>query len=100
MSGCGSAEDDFEVKRYRDLCASRLGHLDELVLEWVEGPDLDRLLLGTARRTFLPHEHDRFDAHDRGMLGAWTQDERLAELTVVQVSGQLCTGSLLCMCST
>jgi hypothetical protein len=40
MSGCGSAEDDVEVKRYRDLCASRLGHLDELVLEWVEGRTL------------------------------------------------------------
>jgi hypothetical protein len=92
--------DDFELERYRDFCASRLGHLGEVVLEWVECPDLDRLLLGTVRQTFRSHEGDRFIAHDRGMLGAWTLDERSAERTVVQVSGQLCTGSLLCMCST
>jgi hypothetical protein len=33
----------------------------------------------------------------RGMSGSWA---RSASLTIVQVSGHLCTGSLLCMCST
>jgi hypothetical protein len=73
----------------------------DVVLEWVECPDRDRLLVGPVRQTFRPHEGDRFIGHDRGMLGAWTLDERArAERTVVQVSDQLCTGSLLCMCST
>jgi hypothetical protein len=37
---------------------SRLGHLDEVVLEWVEGPGLDRLLVDTVRQTFLRHKRE------------------------------------------
>ena len=70
------ADDYFEVERYGDFCASRLAHLDEAVLEWVEGPDFDRLLVETVRSTFPAHEHDHFIAHYRGLLGAWAHDER------------------------
>jgi hypothetical protein len=70
------ADDYFEVERYRDFCASRLTHLDQAVLEWVEGPDFDRLLVETVRSTFPAHEHDQFIAHYRGLLGAWAHDER------------------------
>jgi hypothetical protein len=70
------ADDYFEVERYRDFCASRLTHLDEAVLEWVEGTDFDRLLVDTVRSTFPAHEHDQFIAHYRGLLGAWAHDER------------------------
>jgi hypothetical protein len=66
----------FDVERYQDFCASRLSHLDEVVLEWVEGPDFDRLLVDTVRSTFPSHEHDHFIAHYRGLLGAWATDER------------------------
>ncbi|MFL6139413.1 MAG: RimK family alpha-L-glutamate ligase [Frankiaceae bacterium] len=74
------ADDYFEVERYADFCASRLGDLDELVLDWVRGPDFDRLLVGTVRSTFPSHEHDHFIAHYRGLLGAWATDEE-ARLT-------------------
>jgi hypothetical protein len=70
------ADDYFEVERYLDFCASRLSHLDEAVLEWVEGPEFDRLLVDTVRSTFPAHEHDHFVAHYRGLLGAWASDER------------------------
>jgi hypothetical protein len=70
------ADDYFEVERYRDFCASRLTHLDQAVLEWVEGTDFDRLLVETVRSTFPAHEHDQFIAHYRGLLGAWANDER------------------------
>jgi hypothetical protein len=70
------ADDYFEVERYRDFCASRLTHLDEAVLEWVEGTDFDGLLVDTVRSTFPAHEHDQFIAHYRGLLGAWAHDER------------------------
>jgi hypothetical protein len=66
----------FDVEHYNDFCASRLAHLDEVVLEWFEGPDFDRLLVDTVRSTFPPHEHDSFIAHYRGLLGAWAGDER------------------------
>jgi hypothetical protein len=72
----GLADGYFEVERYADFCASRLAHLDEAVLEWVEGSDFDRLLIETVRSTFPPHEHDHFIAHYRGLLGAWAHDER------------------------
>jgi hypothetical protein len=70
------ADDYFEVERYADFCASRLAHLDEAVLEWVEGSDFDRLLVETVQSTFPAHEHDHFIAHYRGLLGAWANDER------------------------
>jgi hypothetical protein len=70
------ADDYFEVGRYADFCASRLAHLDEVVLDWVSGPDFDRLLVETVQSTFPAHEHDHFVAHYRGLLGAWAADER------------------------
>jgi hypothetical protein len=70
------ADDYFEVERYGDFCANRLAQLDEVVLEWVEGPDFDALLIETVRDTFPVHEHDHFVAHYRGLLAAWARDER------------------------
>ncbi|HEY2042615.1 MAG TPA: hypothetical protein VGH11_08065 [Jatrophihabitans sp.] len=70
------ADDHFEVERYADFCASRLTHLDDVVLEWVEGPDFDKLLVETVHSTFPAHEHDQFVAHYRGLLGTWALDER------------------------
>ena len=66
----------FDVERYHDFCASRLGHIDAVVLEWVESADFDRLLVDTVRATFPAHEHDHFIAHYRGLLGTWAGDER------------------------
>jgi hypothetical protein len=69
------ADSYFEVERYTDFCASRLGHLDEIVLDWVRSADFDRLLVDVVRSTFPPHEHDHFIAHYRGLLAAWAGDE-------------------------
>ena len=70
------ADDHFEVERYHDFCASRLPHLDAVVLDWVDGPEFDQLLIDTVRSTFPAHEHDHFIAHYRGLLGLWREDER------------------------
>ncbi|HEU0214132.1 MAG TPA: hypothetical protein VFR13_08620 [Jiangellaceae bacterium] len=69
------ADDYFETERYLDFCARSLGHLDDVVLEWVDGADFDRLLVDTVRATYPPHEHDRFVAHFRGLLGMWVRDQ-------------------------
>jgi hypothetical protein len=69
------ADDYFEVERYHDFCDSRLPHLDELVLEWVSGPDFDRLLVETVRSTYPEAEWEEFLAHFRGLLGLWVRDE-------------------------
>jgi hypothetical protein len=70
------ADDYFDVDRYNEFCAVRLGHLNEVVVEWVESPDFDRLLVDTVRSTFPPHEHDQFVERYRGLLGAWARDHR------------------------
>jgi hypothetical protein len=69
------ADEHFEVDRYHDFCDSRLRHLDEVVLDWVSGPDFDRLLVDTVVATYPPHEHEQFLAHFRGLLGLWVRDE-------------------------
>ncbi len=69
------ADEYFETERYGDFCASRLPDLDRVVVEWIAGPDFDRLLAETVRSTYPPAEHERFLAHFRGLLGAWVADE-------------------------
>jgi hypothetical protein len=66
----------FDLERYREFCDRHLASLDELVLEYVEGPDFDRVLVDTVTSTFPPHEHEHFVAHYRGLLGLWARDER------------------------
>ena len=72
----GLADDYFDADRYAEFCRTRLAGLDELVLDYVESADFDRMLVETVRGTFPPHEHDQFIAHYRGLLAAWTKDER------------------------
>ena len=63
------ADEYFETDRYHDFCASRLAHVDELVLDWVDSADFDRLLVETVRATYPAHEQERFVAHLRGLSG-------------------------------
>jgi hypothetical protein len=68
------ADEHFEVDRYQDFCASRLPHVDELVLEWITSDEFDRLLVDTVRSTYPPHEHERFVGHFRGLVGQWVRE--------------------------
>ncbi|MGH8776055.1 MAG: hypothetical protein ACRDWI_13115, partial [Jiangellaceae bacterium] len=69
------ADDYFETDRYQEFCATRLRHLDDVVRDWVAGPDFDRLLVETVQATYPEPEHERFVAHLRGLLGLWVQDQ-------------------------
>jgi hypothetical protein len=69
------ADEYFEVDRYQDFCDSRLAHVDELVFDWVDSPDFDRLLVDTVRSTYPPHEQERFLAHFRGLVGQWVREQ-------------------------
>jgi hypothetical protein len=73
----GLADAHFETDRYQDFWdAAGLGRrLDEIVLDWVSGPDFDGLLVGTVRSTYPEHEQDQFIAHLRGLTGLWARDE-------------------------
>lgn len=76
------ADEYLDTERYQDFCAARLGHVDEIVHEWVTGPDFDDLLVQTVRETYPEHEQERFLAHFRGLVGLWAADEQ-ARLTSV-----------------
>jgi hypothetical protein len=43
---------------------------------YVDSPAFDALLVDTVTRAFPSHEHERFVAHYRGLLGAWLADQR------------------------
>jgi hypothetical protein len=76
------ADEYFETDRYQDFCASRLGHLDELIRDWVGSRDFDALLVETVRTTYPPHEHEQFVAHFRGLVGQWLHERGAAAQTV------------------
>ena len=72
------ADDYFQVDEYEEFCATKLAHLDEALLECVDGPEFDGLLVDTVTSTFPPHEHEQFVAHYRGLLAAWARDAAAA----------------------
>jgi hypothetical protein len=65
----------FDSARYDDFWAGQQAHLDEVVLDWVAGPDFDRLLVRTVQSVYPAHEQERFTAHLRGLLDLWVRDE-------------------------
>jgi hypothetical protein len=69
------ADGYFQTERYHDFCATALGHLDEIVLDWVAGPDFDKLLTDTVTSVYPAAEHEQFVAHLRGLTGLWVSDE-------------------------
>ena len=69
------ADSYFDTARYDDFCATSLADIDEIVLDWVAGPDFDKLLIDTVRSTYPAHEHEQFVEHLRGLLSLWVRDE-------------------------
>ncbi|WP_151084128.1 ATP-grasp domain-containing protein [Nocardioides cynanchi] len=69
------ADARFETERYAEWCDTHLGHLPELVAQWVAGADFDRLLVETVRATYPVQEHEQFLAHFRGLIGLWVSDQ-------------------------
>jgi hypothetical protein len=71
-------DDYFQADAFREFCDAQLPHLDELVVEYVESPEFDALLVRTVTATFPQHEHEHFVAHFRGLLAAWASDQHAA----------------------
>ena len=65
----------FDSARYHEFWAPLQERLDEVVLDWVAGPDFDQLLVRTVQSVYPAHEHDQFIAHLRGLLGLWVREE-------------------------
>ena len=60
----------------RSSAPRSLAHVDELVLDWVASPELRRAA-GRHRpqRSTPAHEHERFVAHFRGLIGQWVREQ-------------------------
>ncbi len=69
------ADDHFDAARYYEFCEKYLPHLDEMMVEYISSDQFDELLVETVKTTFPVHEHDKFVAHYRGLLGAWVTDQ-------------------------
>jgi hypothetical protein len=65
----------FDSRRYQEFWADRQARLDEIVLDWVAGPDFDQLLIRTVQLVYPVDEQDKFIAHLRGLLSLWVRDE-------------------------
>jgi hypothetical protein len=72
------ADDYFQVEQYEEFCDRHLAYLDDLVVDWFGGSELEALLEETVRSTFPPHEHDAMIARHRGLVGAWVTEQRAA----------------------
>jgi hypothetical protein len=72
------ADEYFQADAYEEFSARHLGHLDELVVDYVEGREFDDLLVQTVTGTFPQHEHEEMVARHRGLLGAWARDQHAA----------------------
>ncbi len=83
----GLADDYFETERYREFCATTLPHVDEMVLEWIDGPDFRSLLTSTIHQTYPTHEWEHFEAHFGGLLGLWVSDEQARLASQPAVAG-------------
>jgi hypothetical protein len=70
------ADEHFQAEEYAEFCATQLAQLDELVVEYFESPDWDRLLVEIVRSTFPTHEYEHFVEHYRGLVAAWARDQR------------------------
>ena len=65
----------FQTDRYAEFCVNSVGHVDELVHDWVDSPQFDALLVETVLATYPAHEQERFLAHFRGLVGQWVKEQ-------------------------
>ncbi len=68
-------DDYFDTARYQDFWSADGDRLDQIVLDWVAGPDFDDLLTRTVRSVYPANEHEQFIAHLRGLTALWVRDE-------------------------
>jgi hypothetical protein len=69
----------FQDAEYAELCAGPLAPVEEILHEYVAGPDFDALLVDSVRSTFPDWEHERWIEHYRGLLGSWARERDMGE---------------------
>jgi hypothetical protein len=69
------ADDYFETDRYQDFWSADGDRFDEIVRDWVAGPEFDDLLVRTVRSVYPEGEQEQFVAHLRGLTSLWVRDQ-------------------------
>ncbi len=64
-----------ERERYEEFCATHLAHVDDVMVDYISSAEFDDHLIATIKAAFPAHEHERFVARYRGLLGAWASDQ-------------------------
>ena len=72
------ADEYHQVELYEEFVAEALPHLHGLMVDYIESPVFDDLLVTTVQQTFPAHEHEEFTAHYRGIMAAWARDQQKA----------------------
>src|SRR4051794_3078684 len=72
------SDDYLDADRYREFCDTQLAHVDDLVYAWVDSAEFDQLLVDTVVATYPAHEHERFVAHFRSLVGQWVWERSRA----------------------
>lgn len=70
------ADAHLQKDEFEEFRATHLGHIDEVMWELVSSAEFDRTIVETVQTMFPPHEHDKFIAHFRGLLGHWAQSNQ------------------------
>jgi hypothetical protein len=77
LAGYRALTDEYlERERYEEFCATHLGHVDEVMVEYISSREFDDHLVATIGAAFPAHEHEQFIARYRGLLGAWASDQQ------------------------
>jgi hypothetical protein len=69
------SDEHFDREHYQEFCRQSLPHVEEMVLDWVQSAEFDRMLASTVATTYPAHEHEQFLAHFRGLIDLWVHDE-------------------------
>ncbi len=72
------ADEYFQADEFEEFRAEAIPQLDELVVEYVESAEFDRLLVHIARTTERPDMQEHLIERVRGRVARWAADERSA----------------------
>jgi hypothetical protein len=76
------ADGYFQVEAFEEFRAEALPHLEELMVEYVESPDFDDLIVHAIQLEVEPENQDKMIERSRSACAAWATDRRAAAESV------------------
>lgn len=73
------ADSHFETERYQEFCATAMPHIDEMVVDYINGDEFASMLRSTIQQTYPTHEWEKFEGHFGGLLDLWRRDNARQE---------------------